>query len=177
MITLSGLPGSGTSTVARMLAQTLVIERVDGGSLYRAMAKEHGMSLAEFGEFSESNEHVDRDLDDRLLVRARLGDVLLESRMAGWLVYRAALPSTRIWLSCDAEVRAERVASRDGASVANAKRDNAKREASEQRRYHDFYNVDLRSMDPYSHVMDSSVLLPEQIVQQIVGSLVREGST
>ena len=50
LITLSGLPGSGTSTVARAVASRLALDHVDGGTVFRSMASERGLSLAEFAD-------------------------------------------------------------------------------------------------------------------------------
>ena len=48
-ITISGPPGSGKTTVCRMLGDRLGIDVVISGHIFRQMAKEHGMSLQEFG--------------------------------------------------------------------------------------------------------------------------------
>ena len=95
LITLAGLPGSGTSTVGREVAARLGLDHLDGGSVFRALAAEAGMSLAEFAAVAEGDDRIDRALDDRLTERARAGDVLLESRLSAWLVTRAGLPALR----------------------------------------------------------------------------------
>ena len=48
LITISGLPGSGTTTVSRLVASALHLDRVPGGEVFRQLAAESGMSLAEF---------------------------------------------------------------------------------------------------------------------------------
>ncbi len=49
LLTISGLPGSGTTTVSRILASHYDIEMISAGDVFRNLAKEHSMSLGEFG--------------------------------------------------------------------------------------------------------------------------------
>src|SRR5688500_19740968 len=47
------------------------------------------------------------------LFRSKGGDVVLESRLAGWIARNERLDGTRVWIACDEDVRAARVAVRD----------------------------------------------------------------
>jgi cytidylate kinase len=170
LITLSGLPGSGTSTVARLVASRLEIDHLDGGTVFRELAAERGLSLAEFARIAEGDDAIDRALDDRLLARARQGDVVLESRLAGWLATRARLPALRVWLSCEELERAARVGGREGGGAAGALADNREREASERSRYQAYYAIDLTDLSAYDLVIDSTDVDPETIVEQVVAA-------
>jgi cytidylate kinase len=107
------------------------------------MAAEAGMSLAEFGVHAQDHPEIDRELDHRLEERARVGGCVIESRLAGWLAHRAALPSVRVWVQCADGERARRVAERDDTSVEQALVDNADRAAVEHLRYLSVYGIDL----------------------------------
>lgn len=48
IITVGGLAGTGTTTTAELLSEKLDIPFVSSGSIFRAMAKEKGMSVLEF---------------------------------------------------------------------------------------------------------------------------------
>jgi len=132
------------------------------------MASERGVTLAEFARIAEADDAIDRALDDRLVERARAGDVLLESRLAGWLATRAALRALRIWIHCDEVERARRVGARDGHEADEALAHNQEREASERLRYQDFYGIDLQDLSIYDLVVDSTTTPPEVIIDQIV---------
>ena len=168
LITLSGLPGSGTSTVARTVASRLGLDHLDGGTVFRTMASERGASLAEFARIAEADDAIDRALDDRLIQRAHQGDVLLESRLAGWLATRAAVAGLRVWIDCDEVERARRVGGRDGHDVDEALATNQEREASERTRYLGFYGIDLQDLSIYDLVVDSTSTGPDAIIDQIV---------
>lgn len=168
LVTLSGLPGSGTSTVARMVAGDLGVDHLDGGTVFRAMAAERGLALAAFARLAETDDTIDRTLDDRLARRASEGGVVVESRLAGWLAERGGLAGLRVWLACDDRERARRVGARDGHGLDDAIAANRAREASEQARYRAYYGIDLTDLSPYHLVLDSTTTAPAMLAGTIV---------
>jgi cytidylate kinase len=168
LVTISGLPGSGTTTVSRLVADALGLARLPGGEVFRQMAAEAGMTLAEFGVHAQSHPEIDRELDDRLAARAAQGGCVIESRLAGWLATREGLAAVRVWIDCDDGVRAVRVAERDGTSPDAARADNAARGDLERARYRAVYGMDLDDRTTYDLVLDSTVDPPEQLAATIV---------
>jgi cytidylate kinase len=168
LITISGLPGSGTTTVSRLVADALELARVPGGEVFRQLAAEAGLSLAEFGVLAQSQPEIDRELDDRLEAHAREGGCVIESRLAGWIATRAGLLAVRVWIDCDEAVRAERVAAREGSTPGQAREDNAARSDLERTRYRTFYDIDLDDRSTYDLVLDSTSAAPEALADRIV---------
>lgn len=168
LITISGLPGSGTTTLARLVAEALELDRLPGGEVFRQMAAESGMTLAEFGRHAEDHPEHDRELDRRLLERARGGEVVVESRLAGWLATRDHLRALRVWVACADEERARRVGLRDGTDVATARADNEAREALERARYRQLYDIDLTDLSIYDVVLDSTTAAPRDLADELV---------
>ncbi|MFL6205527.1 MAG: (d)CMP kinase [Acidimicrobiales bacterium] len=168
LITISGLPGSGTTTVSRLVAGALHLDRVPGGEVFRQLAAESGMSLAEFGEHAQDHPEIDRELDDRLEARAREGSCVIESRLAGWLAVRAELLAVRVWVDAEEGVRAARVAERDGTSAEEARRDNAERAALERGRYLAVYGIDLDDRAPYDVVLDSTFASAKDLADEVI---------
>ena len=170
LVTISGLPGSGTTTVSRLVAAALDIERVPGGEVFRQMAAESDMTLAEFGVHAQGHPEIDLELDARLEARAREGDCVIESRLAGWLATRAGLAAVRVWVDCEDQVRAARVSEREGSSLAEALIDNAERSDLERARYKAVYDIDLDDRSTYDLVLDSSADPPEVLAATIIES-------
>lgn len=170
LITISGLPGSGTTTVSRLVAGALGLARVPGGEVFRQLAVEAEMSLADFGVHAQDHPEIDIELDRRLEERARLGDCVIESRLAGWLVTRAGLTAVRTWIDCDEMVRAERVALREGAAPADAAVDNQVRTDLEHARYRAVYGIDLADRSTYDLVLDSTSIPAEDLSATIVAT-------
>lgn len=171
LITISGLPGSGTSTVASRVARSLELERLDGGTAFRAMAAERDLTVSAFSELAESDPSIDLELDQRLAARAREGDIVLESRLAGWIATNEQLPALRVWIDCDDGERARRVATREGISPSEALRANARREASERQRYLAYYGIDFTDRSIYDLVLDSTTAEPAALTAAIVAAV------
>jgi predicted cytidylate kinase len=174
LITVSGPPGSGTTTAARRVAQALSVELVPGGEVFRAMAAEHGQSLAEFGVYAAEHPEVDIELDTRLAARARKGDVTIESRLAGWIAFNDGLAAVKTWIDCDPRVRATRVAGREGVTVERALADNATRQQVERQRYQVLYGIDIEDLSIYDLRLDSDELSPDEIAARIVDAVRRQ---
>jgi predicted cytidylate kinase len=168
LITVSGPPGSGTTTSARHVAARLEVDLVPGGEVFRAMARERGMSLAEFGRFAADHPEVDVELDARLAERARRGEVVIESRLAAWIVRKEGLPAVTVFIDCPPAVRAARVAGREGVPVEQAQADNAERQRVERERYLTLYGIDIEDLSGYDLVLDSSELDPDELAVRIV---------
>ena len=170
LITISGLPGSGTSTVASRVARELGIERLDGGTVFRALAATRDLDLVAFSARAEDDPSIDVELDAQLAARARGGDVVLESRLAGWIATNEQLDAVRVWIDCDADVRAARVAEREGVDLTAARAANEAREASERQRYLHYYAIDIDDRTIYDVVLDSGTRTPDQLTARILAA-------
>lgn len=152
-ITIGGNPGTGTSTLGKALAETLHCPFVSGGDIFRAMAKEKGLSLAEFGKLAESDKSYDIELDNRLKSTGESAEnIVIESRLAGWMVSNADL---RILLFASPKCRAARIAEREGISYDVSLSQTIEREASEAKRYMEYYKIDINDTSIYDLVISS----------------------
>lgn len=172
IITVGGPPGSGTSTAAQLVSQHLGMRMVSAGEIFRGMARERGLSLAEFGTLAEAQWDVDRQLDERMVAEAH-GDVVLEGRLIGLLLARRGVEAFSVHLAADPQVRAGRIALREHKDPAEALREIQQRERSEAVRYKDIYGIDILNTEPYDLVLDSSTMTACQVVDAILGALDR----
>ncbi|NIA11047.1 MAG: AAA family ATPase [Nitrospiraceae bacterium] len=170
-ITIGGLPGSGTTTVAKILKEKLGLPYVYAGDMFRELANEHGMTLAEFGAYCEGHPEVDNALDKKQEVILMLGNVILEGRLAGWIAHRNNIPSFKIWLECEEGERVRRVAEREGGKLEDVKAQMTERENSEKTRYKNFYGIDLDDVSIYDAVIDTTHILPDEVVKKIMKKL------
>ena len=170
-ITISGTPGSGKSTVAEILYEQLDISYVYSGMLFRNLAEQYNMSLAEFGKYCEQHEHVDREIDEKQVEILRKGNVLLEGRLSGWLAHQQKIDAIKIMIIADEKIRAERIVCREGGSVEVRLVEMKQREESERKRYLTYYNIDITDTSIYDILIDSSDKTPEEIVEIIVSTI------
>lgn len=169
IITLSGLPGTGKTTVGRAIGECFKLQLISIGEIFRMMAKNANMTLAEFGKLAESNAEIDKKIDqEQSKIAEKGGDVLIEGRLSGWMVKNADL---KIWLKAPIETRCERIAKRDGMSIEHALKDVKERESCESKRYMEFYEIDIEDLTPYDLVIDSSKWYKVGVVEIISSSI------
>ena len=172
-VTVSGHPGSGTSTLVRGLMDRFGWTSLNGGDVFREEAKRRGMSLGDFGELCKNELDVDRSLDELLRQRMQGSDAanVVESRLAGWWAYRLELPCLRIWLDVSDEERARRVSQREGLALADALEANRARAAVDGERFMLLYDLVPEDPEPYTHVLDATTLNATQILDHVVALL------
>jgi CMP/dCMP kinase len=172
LIAVAGGPGTGTTTLCRLLAERLGAAHVYAGQVFRAMAAEHGMDVVAFSKYAEGRPEVDHELDRRMIELARGPSVVLDARLSAWHAARAEVPALRVLLTVPARVAAERVAAREGrADIEAVLAENTEREASERRRYRDLYDFDPSEVSHYDLVLDSSTMGPDEIADWVVARL------
>ena len=156
IITVSGLPGSGTTSSCKLVVERLGWAYVNAGQIFRQLAEEAGLSLAEFGRRAEGDGRIDRQLDARMVESAgRLGRVILEGRLTGWMAHRHGLPALKVWCEAPAAVRSRRIAGRDRQDGGRALWEMEERERSEATRYREFHDIDLGDRSIYDLVIDT----------------------
>lgn len=162
LLTVSGPPGSGKSTSAAAMAEEFDLDHVSGGDIFRELAAERGLSPVEFNELAEEDDQIDRDLDRRLRqIATDRDDVVLESRLAGWLAADHA--DLKIWLDAPNRIRAERIADRENKAVAVAREETLRREASEALRYEEYYNIDINDLTIYDITLNTARWGPRSV--------------
>jgi len=171
VITLSGLPGSGTTTAALLVVRKTRFKYVNTREIFREMAEDRNLTVNTFGKLANEDPAIDRELDDRQIAYARRGSVLLEGRLAGFMLKNADVRCLAVWLEAPLEVRVRRVAERDSVAFEAALELDLERERDERQRFIEFYDFDLNDTSIYDLVLDSSVLSPEQICQAVLHEL------
>jgi len=173
IITISGSPGSGKSTVARMIAKRLNIQHFSIGDFMRDIAKEKGISMLEIGKLAETERWIDAKLDDRMM---KLGinedNFIVDARIGFHFIPR----SIKIFLTVDLEEGAKRIIKsesvrkeeKENTSLEETKKNIIQRQKSEKERYLNYYEVNHLDMKHYDIVIDTTHISPEEVVQKIL---------
>jgi cytidylate kinase len=170
LITISGPAGSGKSTVAAGLAERLDYDHVSGGDIFRELAAERGLSPLELNKLAEDDDAIDRDLDKRQReLAAERDDLVLESRLAGWMAGDHA--DFRVWLDAPLDVRIARIADREGKAVDTAREETEERAASEALRYEEYYDIDIDALDIYDLALNTARFSPPTVLEIVATAI------
>ena len=172
-ITISGTPGSGKTTVAKLLEKKLGLKYVYLGMIFRELADKHNMTLEEFGKYCEEHSQIDKELDNRQLEILKKGDVILEGRLAGWLAYKNNITAFKVLIDADLETRVKRIVNREKGNLEKRKKELKEREKCEAKRYKDYYGINVKDKSIYDVIIDSAKKTPEEIVEFIIKKLKR----
>ncbi len=161
-ITVSGFPGSGTTSLARHLSSVHEFELISAGEVFRQMARERNMTIAEFGALAENEPGIDAQIDERQKNLASSRDnIIIEGRLSGWMVPEADL---KIWLTAPLEIRVERILARDQIdNIEDAVKMTIEREKCESIRYRTYYDIEIEDLSIYHLILNSAYWSVEQI--------------
>ncbi len=164
IVTIGGPIGSGKTTVASAIAKHFEFQHISAGIIFREMAKESGLNLEEFSTLAESDDSFDHRVDSRQKELASEGSAVVDGRLSGRLIDA----EIKIWLTAPFDLRADRVAKREGIELAQAKSDINKREKSEVTRYKKIYNIDLYDLSHYDMVLNTALWSAEGVIKIII---------
>jgi predicted cytidylate kinase len=168
-ITISGPPGSGKTTACSKLSEALGLKAVVFGKIFRELAAEKNLSLGELGALAEKDPSIDQMIDSRLVETARSHeDIILESRLSAYMLYRNGIPAFKIYMDASAEVRMARVGLREGQTLEQAVSETLDRQRSEAKRYKMYYDIDIDDLSVYDLVIKTDDLDPDQVLQRIL---------
>jgi predicted cytidylate kinase len=170
LITISGTPGSGKTTVARLLSKRLAVPHIYAGDLYRREAERRGLSLEQLNQLAEQDHSIDRDLDAKMASYARQGGVVLEGRLAAFQALEQKVDALKVYLTASDEVRAERVSMREGGDKRKLLEVNDRRQRSDAHRYLAIYGFDLEDTSIYDLILNSDSESPEAVAERILAA-------
>ena len=78
IITISGLPGSGKTTVGRIVAKKLGYRFLSMGDLRGEIAMKHGMTIDQLNEIGKKESWTDKEVDGMLAEKGRSEDNFVE---------------------------------------------------------------------------------------------------
>ena len=169
IVTISGLPGSGKSTVGRLLAKKIGYKFYSIGDLRGKWAMERGLSINELNRLGEKEEWTDRKADE---YQAELGKKEDGFVIDGRLSFHFIPRSFKVFLTVSPETGAKRILSDDrpdeGAeSLDGLAKDLEERVKSDDSRYRKIYGLDFRDREQYDLVVDTTELTPEETASRI----------
>ena len=167
------MTGSGKSTIANRLAEKYRLKHYSGGDALKTLASEMGYKVDQRGWWESQegikflrermeNPELDKKIDMKLMKWAKQGNVILDSWTMPWLLKEGF----KVWLEASEEVRAKRVAKRDGTSLKEALNHLREKEKKTKIIYKKLYGFDLgEDFTPFHLILDVNLLNENEVVQ------------
>jgi len=165
IVTITGFPGSGKSTLGKGIARALGLKHYSAGDFLRQIAKERGIGLLELHKEMGKDDSVDKELDRR---NRELGEkedgFVIDGRMAWHFIPK----SLKIFVKVDLEKAAERVfqdtkegkeerkGEQGNLSVRETVQNMRKRMEMNKERYLKLYSLDYLDEKNYDIVVDTT---------------------
>jgi cytidylate kinase len=175
VICISGMAGSGKSTVAKRLAEHYGLKYYSGGDALKAIATDMGYRTTgegwwettegvRFLEKRLGDLEIDRKVDEKLLEWASQGGVVLDSWAMPWLLKNGF----KIWLETSEQVRAQRLAERDDINLEKALKILREKEAKTKEIFKKLYGFKLgEDFEPFQLILDVNLLSKDEVYETL----------
>lgn len=176
IVTVAGGVGSGKSSTARKVAETLAYEHFSSGDLFRKTARDRGLSIEALNVTAEEQQDIDHEVD-RLLqkIGKEKHHLVIDSRLA----YHWIPESFKVFLALDKDTAAERIfnqlqtegrASEHALSVEEVRGNIDIRVESERKRYQQLYGIDITDTSAFDLVIDTKAHALDDVVAQVIAA-------
>ncbi|MDA4126092.1 MAG: cytidylate kinase family protein [Thaumarchaeota archaeon] len=174
-IIISGMPAVGKTTVSKAVAEALSTPMVGGGDVLKEMAIEEGYTPGgedwwdkgegmKFLQERKRSSGFDKEVDSRLLQKAKKGHVVITSYPVPWLTK----DGLNVWLSGSVKSRAARMAKRDGIPVSRCLQVLSVRDVENYKLYKKIYGIEFgKDLTPFDLVIETDSI-DESRVAKIV---------
>lgn len=176
IVTISGLPGSGKSTVGKILAKKLDYKFLSMGDLRGKMALDRDLTIDELNRLGEKEGWTDKEVDDYQRQYGQTHDNLV---VEGRLSFHFIPQSFKIFLTVNQktaaartmENRNERRDEKSAETVEEAEKLLRERIESDRKRYLKYYQLDYTDPKHYDVVLDTTAPSVKEVVQIILDRL------
>lgn len=167
-ITITGMPGSGKTSVGRELAKKFGLEFLSIGDIRGKMATDRGITIEELNKIGETEDWTDKEADDYQKEYGETHDnFIVEGRLAFYFIP----DSIKIFLDVDLRAAAERVFNdprpdeKKRASVEDEMKAMSERTESDKRRYLKYYGVDINDRKQFDIVVNTTNASREEVLK------------
>ena len=173
IITISGCPGSGKDTVARIISKKLGMKLHQMGELRRKLAKKHRLSIQELNERGKTESWTDSEIDS---ITTELGKKQDNFIIVGRTAYHFIPHSIKIYLDVDIREASRRIIQdKDNRKNENIPESMEKeielikeRIENDRSRYKKHYGIDIAEQKNYDLWIDTTKINAEQVAGQII---------
>ncbi len=177
IISFNGDHGSGKSTVAKKVSEKLNYPRYYMGQMFRDLATKKGLTLAEFQNLCDNDPLADKEVDGYMIELAKKeSNFVIEGRTAWHFIPN----SIKLYLKVDETEAAKRILKEIDTNVARKAEDKnldslesiiaseRDRTARDDKRYMQYYGINIREEKNYDLVLDTTNLSVEEVFEKVM---------
>ncbi len=171
IITLSGLPGSGKTSVAKLLAKKLGFKFYSMGDIVEKFATDKEMTLGEFNDIRDKDTMWDMMIDTyQKSLSMSKSDMVVDGLTSFYVIPN----SVKVFLEVKPEVGAKRK-DEPYKSLSEALKAVKDRIKKDEARYKKLYGIDCHERKNFDFVLDTSDLKPDEVVNHILDFVKKKG--
>ncbi|MCX8178726.1 MAG: cytidylate kinase family protein [Candidatus Aenigmarchaeota archaeon] len=170
VIAISGLAGSGTSTLAKMLAKKLGLKYFSPGEYFKSHSSgsnetERVMDVFKSGKGSDKDFH--KKIDEMQIDLGKKGNIVICGKLS--ILMLKDIADYKIWVECDLKERARRTAKRDGIRFEDALKALKEREKLQLKEWKKDYGIDYTSQKKMADlIIDNTNLNENQVLNMVI---------
>ena len=172
-ITLAGSPGSGKSTLRRMLAEHYGLSTKGTGDFMRELSRKHGYSdITQFlVEYVSEHPEVDHQVDEEQRLYGEQNDNFVLDAHLG---FHFVPDSIRICLICDLEEAARRIledterTTEDATTICDSVEASQKRRDTMRKNFLNLYLVDIDDHSNFDLILDTSSFSSKEVFEKVI---------
>lgn len=171
IITISGSPGSGKSSIGKALAKKMRYKFYSAGDVRGKIASEKGLTIDELNKLAEKEPSSDKFVDEYLTKLGETEDnIVVDARLGFYFIPK----SVKVYVDASLEIRAQRIfqdkrSDEKYSKLSDAKRKIELRQKSDITRYTKLYSINPYESSHYDLTLDSS----ESTVDELAGQIYR----
>jgi CMP/dCMP kinase len=176
IISISGKPGAGKTTVSHILAQRLGWGEYYMGQIRRDIAKKKGMTIQEYNKLGETDSSTDVEVEkyqkelgktkDNFIIQGRVSFKFIPHSFKVYLDVEFGRGAERVWKNI--QEHPEKRNEGTYHSLDEVKKALRERLKSDSRRYLKYYGVDCYDTKHYDLVIDTTTKSAEEIAEEII---------
>lgn len=187
LFVIGGPGGSGSSTIAKMLAEHFSLKRIYGGNIFRKLLEENGYIDNDRAYFKENEKllrDIDKKVDEIIFQEIEHPNILIESKNFAAIAKKKEIPCTvKIWIDAGLHVRTLRAMSKYGVSFSwrsiltyfRMRFDLVKRYKIDFRRYYDIQGINYSDPREYNDIVIDSSHLNEKETFDLILKYINDG--
>ncbi len=180
-ITISGKPGAGKTTIAKMLAEKLKLKFMEMGKIAQKIALRRRISIGELMQQARKDPSIDEEIDsEQKNIGEKQDNFVIDGRISWFFIPNAI----HVFLDVDERVAAERIFKKPRepdepryTSVDEVQKDIHARLLANREQYLKYYNIDYLDKKNYLIVIDTTKKNQQQVLDELMKNIILQPRT